>query len=584
MRAFTCLLSAAISLLLASSCAKHASMQAAPDDRQSIAQFTSGDSDERSGDWSPDGKWIAFESHRSGNADIWIQPVSSGKKIPGGEAIQVTDDEAADGMVSWSPVGDRLLFVSQRTGGRTIWTVDPFDTTEPPAQVTTDADELTGSVVNWSHDGREIVFSSGRTGSWDLFAVSAVGGEVRQITDRPDNDWDPDWSADGEWIAFNASPRGAGGDLWIVPAAGGGQARQLTSGAHGDYNPAWSPDGKWIAFCSPREGDWDIWIVPSAGGTPRNVTEGRFRAFRPRWSPDGRSLLFPASAAGKGELWSQPSDGGEPVKIASDVEVGIGGGGSWSPDGSEVAFVKVTSSGGKDIWKVNDAGEEVALTQGGLAVGGAASVRWSPSGELIAFVSQSGGGKRVWTVPAQGGEPSPIATPGEVTFASWSPDGRRLAIAASREDSSDIWIVPVDGVEAGLLLSGSGINTQPDWSPDGREIAFASNRPRDGETEPSWNIWRVAASGGETSYLMEGHSPQWSRDGLDVLHVWDGDVWTAPAAGGVPVTLVAINHDESRPRWSQDGSKILYSARQGHSQTDIWIADVGRVVDGIDSP
>ena len=469
MRASTCLLSAAISLVLASSCAKHASMQAAPDDRQPIAQFTSGDSDERSGDWSPDGKWIAFESRRSGNADIWIQPVG-GKKTPAGEAIQVTDNEAEDDMVSWSPAGDRLLFVSQRTGGRTIWTVNPFNTTEPPAQVTTDADEFTGSVVNWSHDGREIVFSSGRTGNWDLFAVSAVGGEVRQITDRPDNDWDPDWSADGEWIAFNASPRGAGGDLWIVPAAGGGQARQLTSGAHGDYNPAWSPDGKWIAFCSARDGEWDIWIVPSAGGVPRNVTEGRFRAFRPRWSPDGRSVLFPASAAGKGELWSQPSEGGEPVKIASDVDIGIGGGGSWSPDGSEVAFVKVTSSGGKDIWKVNDAGEEAALTQGGLAAGSAASVRWSPTGELIAFVSQSGGEKSVWTVPAQGGEPSPIATPGE----------------------------------AGLLLSGSGINTQPDWSPDGREIAFASNRPRDGETEPSWNIWRVAASGGETSYLMEG--------------------------------------------------------------------------------
>lgn len=86
------------------------------------------------------------------------------------------------------------------------------------------------------------------------------------------------------------------------------------------------------------------------------------------------------------------------------------------------------------------------------------------------------------------------------------------------------------------------------------------------------------------SYLMEGHSPQWSRDGLHVLHVWDGDVWTAPAAGGVPVTLVAINHDESRPRWSRDGSKILYGARPVHSQMDIWIADVGGVIDGTDSP
>ena len=106
MRASESFLRAAVFLLVVSSCAKHASMQSNPGDRRGTAQFTNTDSDERTGDWSPDGKWIAFESNRSGNADIWIQPVS-GDKTPGGAAIQVTHDEAADRTASWSPLGDR---------------------------------------------------------------------------------------------------------------------------------------------------------------------------------------------------------------------------------------------------------------------------------------------------------------------------------------------------------------------------------------------------------------------------------------------------------------------------------------------
>ena len=60
-------------------------------------QFAATKSEEHSGDWSRDGKWIAFESDRTGNTDIWIQPVA------GGAAIQITPDEAADFVPRWSP-------------------------------------------------------------------------------------------------------------------------------------------------------------------------------------------------------------------------------------------------------------------------------------------------------------------------------------------------------------------------------------------------------------------------------------------------------------------------------------------------
>jgi Tol biopolymer transport system component len=241
----TSLLPSVIMLLAMTSCAKHAVIQTTPGRAGGDIQFTTTESDEGSGDWSPDGEWIAFESEHGGNTDIWVQPVA------GGVAFQITDDEAADRVPRWSPNGDRLLFVSERSGARAIWTIDPFDSTAVSTQVTTDDDELAGLIANWSHDGKEIVFSSNRTGNWDLWTVAATGGQARQITDRPDNDWDPDWSQDGAWIVFNSNQTGAGGNLFVVRAAGG-QVRQLTNGAHGDYQPAFSPNGEWIAFNSPQ--------------------------------------------------------------------------------------------------------------------------------------------------------------------------------------------------------------------------------------------------------------------------------------------------------------------------------------------
>ena len=263
------------------------------------------------------------------------------------------------------------------------------------------------------------------------------------------------------------------------------------------------------------------------------------------WSPEGGQLLLSGSRAGFGELWS--NEGTAYAQITGDAYVGVGGGGSWSPDGSEVAFVKLTT-GRKDIWIVDSDGEERPLTTGGMAADGAASVRWSPTGDLVAFVSRAGGMKRVWTVPVQGGEPRPLATPVEVLFASWSPDGRRLAVASGSPGSSDIWTVSLDGHEERRLVAGPGINTQPDWSPDGSQIAFASNRPRPGETESSWNIWRVAATGGEIPLLVAGHSPQWSHDASQILHVWDDNVWTSPVAGGGPIyQLIGVGNNQPHP-------------------------------------
>ena len=62
--------------------------------------------------FSPDGKFIAYASDRTGNLDIWVQALSAGS-----EPIQVTRSPAQDTQPSWSPDGARLVFRS--SAGRT---------------------------------------------------------------------------------------------------------------------------------------------------------------------------------------------------------------------------------------------------------------------------------------------------------------------------------------------------------------------------------------------------------------------------------------------------------------------------------
>jgi Tol biopolymer transport system component/DNA-binding SARP family transcriptional activator len=236
---------------------------------------------------SPDGQWLAFDSDRNGNQDIYKMPAT------GGEPVQLTSDPRDDFMSSWSPDGREIAFYSYRRGTRRLQVISAEG---GPQQDVTDS-PANQRAPSWSPDARTLVFTSDATGQYQLYLVARNGdsswGAARQLT--RDGGAAGRWSPDGREIAYTRSD-----GLWLIAPQGGaprplthiqGSARQLSLDVI-----QWSPDGRTVYYKAfDREGHASFWSVPAAGGAPRLLV--RFddparQSNRPEFAVDGTRFFF----------------------------------------------------------------------------------------------------------------------------------------------------------------------------------------------------------------------------------------------------------------------------------------------------
>ncbi|MFI4879774.1 MAG: TolB family protein, partial [Steroidobacterales bacterium] len=176
----------------------------------------------------------------------------------------------------------------------------------------------------------------------------------------------------------------------------------------------------------------------------------------------------------------------------------------------------------------------------------------------------------------------------------WSPDGRFIVYVAGSGAALELWLLDLRSGQTSQLTHGGAVNLEPRWSPDGRRILFVSTA-----FHRHFHVFVAELSGTKLSeplrltgenksplpryyYSAYDHeiNPTWTRDGRSILFISNrgriygtGGLWLMPAVPGA--NAVELHYEETnwrtRPDFSPDGQRIVYSSYLGRSWLQLWL-------------
>jgi Tol biopolymer transport system component/predicted Ser/Thr protein kinase len=335
----------------------------------------------------------------------------------------------------------------------------------------------------------------------------------------------------------------------------------LTTMAGLEFHPTFSPDGNQVAFTwnGPKQDNWDIYVTIVGSANERRLTSDPGEDVRPAWSPDGREIAFIRQQLDDSTIYVVSPLGGVERRVgdfhgADSI--------AWSPDGR---------------W---------------LAVGNSGYLNF---GMYVMGARPGGRGPRgIYLIPAEGGDPRPLiaSQPGRAdSNPAFSPDGRRLSYVSCRSTGKalgradcNLYVVDVNTARASAgtsrLLTSPQLLEGPVWTRDGSAIIYTGASDVS-PNSPLWRtLWRVPVDGRGAPERLDiagdaalNPALATSRDRLTFARVWrDADIYRFDA--GRSAHLVAgSSFEETEPRFSPDGRKLVFASARSAGLLDIWATD-----------
>ncbi|MEY2478055.1 MAG: hypothetical protein QOG87_3370, partial [Actinomycetota bacterium] len=395
---------------------------------------------------SPDGRRVAFVvttvdlEENTYRSRVWLA-ATDGSTPP----RPFSSGEHRDGSPRWSPDGRLIAFVSHRGDDGSEIYVLPVDTGGEAARLAAWPEEI--DALEWSPDGARLAFAA-RDRDEDRYGKKEPKDQSpRRITRlfyRLDN------------AGFTVDrPR----HLFVVPADGSARPRAVTSGPAGDDGLTWSPDGRTLAFGSARHERWDLDLAADiytvdadlAGG-PERMTDTSAVYSHPSFAPAGDSLAAYWTDTLVGPTHAQvvvlPAQGGAPRFLTRDLDRNCAPYPSarepvW--DGTDVLFA-VEDAGNVHLFRVaTDGDDKPRLVLGGDRTiagfdardGVVAFAATDPTTPSDLFVLVDGEERRLTTIGARFPERHDLSTPER--FTALAPDGAEV----------EAWIMRPAGFAAG---------------------------------------------------------------------------------------------------------------------------------------
>ncbi len=424
-----------------------------------------------------------------------------------------------------------------------------------------------------------------------------------------------------------------GGDLWTVPSAGG-EAKRLTSHIGFESTPKFSPDGRTIAFSGHYDGNHDVYTIPAGGGEPVRLTWHPLWDRVIDWQPDGKSVRFQTArdqfmSGREANLWTVSTEGGLPVELPLPT----GGLSSWSPDGKQLAYNRITREsrtwkrykGGmaQDVW-IHDF-EQNKTRRVTDWEGSDNFPMWH--GDTVYFTSDRTGKMQIWAYDVRSGEirqvtkhkeydvkwpslgpdsivyenggrlwvmdletekshaikvalhsdlqmtrPRYVETADKMTGAAIAPGGKRAVVAARGE----IFSVPAEKGEVRNLSNSPASNDiDPIWSPDGKWVAYV------GDSSGEYEIHLRRGDGtGETKQLTDGGHTyimriMWSPDSGKILFYDAAMAWRIVdvESGHVSEVDQGVARRVDEADWSSDSRWIAFARMEENGFRSIFLFD-----------